>query len=171
MANAPLAVVEEDEAPEIRSILWSAFGSEELGTGIADILTGKASPAGRLPQTWYLGDHQLPDINDYDIEKNGMTYIYMTEKPLYRFGYGLTYSKFKAKLDSSKVRIKNIGDTPSEFVVTIYKDPEGGYHIYDNDRSGRDIEGNLIPVGSRLVAFDRTKTIKPDEVIELELDF
>jgi len=171
MANAPLAVVEEDAAPEIRSILWSAFGSEELGTGIADILTGKESPAGRLPQTWYMGDLQLPDINDYDIEKNGMTYIYMTEKPLYRFGYGLTYSKFKVTLDSSKIKIKNIGDTPSEFVVTIYKDSDGGYHIYDNDRDGRDTEGNLIPVGSRLVAFDRTETIKPNEEISLELNY
>ena len=171
LANAPITVVEEDEASEIRSILWSAFGSEELGNGIADVVTGKTGPTGRLPQTWYRGDYQLPDINDYDIEKNGMTYIYMTDKPLYRFGYGLTYSKYQITTNEEKLTIKNIGEFPSAFVVTIYLDPEGGYHIYDNDRDGKDINGNIIPVGSRLIAFERTDIIQPDEQIELNLKY
>ena len=103
MANAPLAIVEEDEAPEIRSILWTAFGSEELGNGLMDIISGEISPSGRLPQTWYRGDYQLPDINDYDIRKNNMTYLYMKDNPLYRFGYGLTYSKFVCRFDDVKL--------------------------------------------------------------------
>ncbi len=98
MANAPVAVEEEDKADQIRAILWSAFGSEEFGNGLSDIITGRLSPAGRLCQTWYRNDSQLADIEDYDIRRNGMTYIYMTDKPLYRFGYGLSYSEFECKL-------------------------------------------------------------------------
>ena len=98
MGNAPLAVSEEDEVAEIRSIIWSAFGSEEFGNGLADVIKGRVSPAGRLPQTWYTGDDQLGSIDDYDIRSSGMTYLYMTEKPLYRFGYGLSYTEFESEL-------------------------------------------------------------------------
>ncbi|MCR5149256.1 MAG: glycoside hydrolase family 3 C-terminal domain-containing protein [Eubacterium sp.] len=95
IANAPVAVTEEDEAAEIKSILWTAFGSEELGNGLADVIKGSISPAGRLSQTWYKDDTQLADIEDYDIRKTGMTYLYMKDVPLYRFGYGLTYTTFE----------------------------------------------------------------------------
>ena len=174
MANAPLAIVEEDEAPEISSILWTSFGSEELGNGLLDVLTGKVSPSGRLPQTWYRGDYQLPDINDYDIKKNGMTYLYMTDKPLYRFGYGLTYSDFEVSFTKIteeqkevqfEICIKNVGDYTSDYVVQIYKESEHKtYYLYAEDRFGCDVNGEKIPIGSRLVGFERVYDIKPSEV-------
>ncbi|SNU06978.1 beta-glucosidase [Lachnospiraceae bacterium] len=180
LANAPVGILEESEADEIRSILWSAFGSEELGNGLADVVYGRKSPAGRLPQTWYKGDYQLADIEDYDIKKNGMTYLYMTEEPLYRFGFGLTYSEFEVEflkadapadvnddqvmnkdVKSYRIRIKNIGNCTSDYVVQIYQSPDGETYLYGEDRTGRDVQGRKIPVGSRLVAFERVKDAEP----------
>ncbi len=188
MSNAPIAVEEESEASEIRSILWTAFGSEELGNGLADVITGKVSPSGRLPQTWYRNDSQLGDIEDYDIKSSGMTYLYMTDKPLYRFGYGLTYSDFECRFVSSEnekvaetddemsvelaeleISIKNVGSVMSDYVVQIYQSPEGKYYLYGNDRYGLDVKGIQIPVGSRLVAFERIADIKPGEEVSFRV--
>ena len=173
LANAPLAILEEDEAPEVRSILWTALGSEELGNGILDIISGEISPSGRLPQTWYRGDYQLPDINDYDIRKNNMTYLYMKDNPLYRFGYGLTYSKFVCRFDDkeNKIFIKNIGGVASDYVIQIYQSPENKLYIYGNDRYGKDINGKKIPIGSRLIAFERVYFIIPGEERIIHLKF
>lgn len=176
VANAPLAIAEEDAVFAIKSILWTAHGSEELGNGIADILMGRKSPAGRLCETWYTGDDRLPDINDYDIEKTGMTYLFMKHEPLYRFGFGLSYSEFESELlfasknTSAKdhinyeIRIKNVGHMVSDYVVQIYETPENDYLLYGNDRLGRDVTGFYIPVGSRLVAFERVHDIGPGEI-------
>lgn len=171
LANAPIAVVEENAAREITTILWSAFGSEELGNAMADILTGKVCPAGRLPQTWYAGDGQLGDKNDYDIEANHMTYFYMEEEPLYRFGYGLTVSKTEQIIEWVEedivdgsvriyVQITNQGSVCTDDVIQIYKEPDctdssdsNSYHLY----------GETMPRGSYLAAFTRVKELKTGE--------
>ena len=176
VANGPVAISEEDSVFAIKSILWTSHGSEELGNGIADILTGRKSPAGRLCQTWYTGDDKLPDINDYDIRKTGMTYLYMKHEPLYRFGFGLSYTRFESELLfalrssshkdklSYEIRIKNTGQRISDYVVQIYETPDGDFLLYGNDRLGRDVTGFYIPLGSRLVAFERAYDIAPGEV-------
>lgn len=173
LANAPVAISEEDEAIEIKSILWSALGSEELGNGLADIIYGRTSPAGRLPQTWYTGDDQLPAIDDYDIKKNKMTYLYMTEEPLYRFGYGLTYSKFDSELiiegDKTLIRVTNKGNTPSDYTALLFQSEDGKTYLYGEDRAFVDVSGNEIPVGSRLIAFHRFKDIQPGSAKTVEL--
>ena len=165
-ANAPVAAVEENEAEEIRSILWMAGGNEEYGNSIADIIYGRVSPAGRLPQTWYRGDEQLADKNDYDIEKTKMTYLYMEDDPLYRFGYGLSYTDFSVEIISCStpadktaaaptltVHVKNTGDTSSDYVVEIYKRPDGSYRLFED----------ISEPGARLSAFTRLKDIAPGE--------
>ncbi len=58
------------------------------------MLLGEADPAGRLPQTWYRGDDELPPSLDYDIIKAGWTYQYHRAAPLYPFGHGLSYTGF-----------------------------------------------------------------------------
>ena len=77
------------------AILWSSHAGEFLGDAVAGTLTGRYNPAGRLALTWYKSDHELPDITDYDIEKNCTTYMYFTGEPLAEFGYGLSYSDFE----------------------------------------------------------------------------
>ena len=76
----------------IKGILVCAPGSMELGNGLADIIFGKKSPAGRLNMTWYRSTDDLPPIADYDIIQGKRTYQYYEGEVLYPFGHGLTYS-------------------------------------------------------------------------------
>jgi hypothetical protein len=59
---------------------------------VADVLFGDANPGGRLPVTFYRGDEKLPPFDDYAMR--GRTYRYFAGKPLYPFGYGLSYTQF-----------------------------------------------------------------------------
>jgi beta-glucosidase len=79
-----------DRAP---AVLAAWYGGEEIGTAIADTLTGRSNPAGRLPITFYRSVDQLPPFEDYAMR--GRTYRYFTGDPLYRFGFGLSYSTFR----------------------------------------------------------------------------
>jgi beta-glucosidase len=76
-------------------ILWTTHAGQETGHAVADVLFGDYNPSGRLTQTWYASDAALPSIFDYDISKTGMTYQYYKGKPLYPFGYGLSYTSFR----------------------------------------------------------------------------
>jgi len=75
------------------AIVEMTHNSEEEGTGLADVLFGDYNPAGRLTQTWVASMDQLPPMMDYDI-RHGRTYMYFQQKPLYAFGYGLSYTTF-----------------------------------------------------------------------------
>jgi len=74
------------------AILDAWYPGEEGGTAVAESLSGKNNPAGRLPVTFYKGVDQLPPFEDYAMK--GRTYRYFTGTPLYPFGYGLSYTKF-----------------------------------------------------------------------------
>jgi len=74
------------------AILEAWYPGEEGGTAVAETLAGINNPAGRLPVTFYTGIDQLPPFEDYRMA--GRTYRYFTGKPLYPFGYGLSYSRF-----------------------------------------------------------------------------
>ena len=74
------------------AILDAWYPGEEGGTAIAQTLSGANNPSGHLPVTFYTGVDQLPPFDDYSMK--GRTYRYFTGKPLYPFGYGLSYTKF-----------------------------------------------------------------------------
>jgi beta-glucosidase len=106
--------------------------SQEEGHGLADVLFGDYSPAGRLTQTWPTGDAQLLPILDYNL-LHGRTYLYSKDKPLYAFGYGLSYTGFAyegLKLSAPKVpaegsvqvtvKVKNTGKRAGDEVVELY---------------------------------------------------
>ena len=114
------------------AIVHMTHNSEEEGHGLADVLFGDYSPAGRLNQTWPMGDAQLPPMMDYNI-RNGRTYMYAREKPLYAFGYGLSYTTFayeSLRLNTPSieadgkvgviVKVKNTGARASDEVVQVY---------------------------------------------------
>jgi beta-glucosidase len=91
------------------AILESWYAGEEGGTAVAETLSGKNNPAGRLPVTFYTGVDQLPAFEDYSMK--GRTYRYFAGTPLYPFGYGLSYTTFsysELKLASTEL---NAGDT------------------------------------------------------------
>ncbi len=115
---------------KIPAILYSASGSQEQGNGIADVLTGKRVPAGRLPMTWYQTDSDLPDMNDYDIIQMERTYQYFQGKVLYPFGYGLSYTTFsygalrvgdtEGETITLKIPVTNTGSREGDEVVQLY---------------------------------------------------
>ncbi|UUU25266.1 glycoside hydrolase family 3 C-terminal domain-containing protein [Streptomyces sp. DSM 40750] len=76
------------------AVLWTAHGGQAAGTALARVLAGDVSPAGRLPQTWYAADADLPDLLDYDVIGARQTYLYFEGTPLFPFGHGLSYAEF-----------------------------------------------------------------------------
>jgi beta-glucosidase len=80
--------------PDAPAILWTCHAGQQAGQAIADLITGRHAPEGRLPQTWYAADADLPDPLDYDIIKAGWTYQYTRARPRFPFGHGLTYTTF-----------------------------------------------------------------------------
>jgi beta-glucosidase len=102
-ANPNTIVVLENSYPDtidwaqanVPAILHTTHAGQETGHAVADVLFGDYNPSGRLTQTWYASDADLPSIQDYDIAKSGMTYQYYQGSPLYPFGYGLSYTSFR----------------------------------------------------------------------------
>jgi len=129
-ASFPYAIVWSQQ--NVPAIVHMTHNSQEEGHGLADVLFGDYSPAGRLTQTWPTGDAQLLPIMDYNL-LHGRTYLYSKDKPLYPFGYGLSYTTFRydgVKLSATKidadgavqitVKVKNTGKRASDEVVQMY---------------------------------------------------
>ena len=74
-------------------ILFAWYPGEQGGNAVADIIFGDVSPSGKLPITFPQSTEQLPPYEDYAMR--GRTYRYMKEKPLYPFGFGLSYSEVR----------------------------------------------------------------------------
>lgn len=92
----------QDHVPAIVNA-W--YPGEQGGNAVAEVLFGHYNPGGRLPLTYYNSLDELPPFDDYDITK-GRTYQYFAAKPLYPFGYGLSYTSFQY----SKPEIKDNGN-------------------------------------------------------------
>jgi beta-glucosidase len=90
MNGSALAVNWEKE--HANAILEAWYSGEEGGAAVAETLSGKNNPAGRLPVTFYKDVNQLPNFENYSME--GRTYRYFHGEPLYPFGYGLSYTTF-----------------------------------------------------------------------------
>lgn len=89
ITSIPFGITWEKE--HLPAILTMTSGSMELGNALADVLFGRAAPAGRLNMTWYRDVSQLPDMDDYDIIQGERTYQYFPGEVVYPFGHGLTY--------------------------------------------------------------------------------
>jgi beta-glucosidase len=169
----------------VPAILHLSQSSQETGNALADIIFGKISPAGRLVQTWLSSIDQLPPILDYNI-RNGRTYMYEKNAPLFPFGYGLTYTSFEysgLKIDRKllkeneetviKFDLKNTGNFASDEVVQLYV----SFPDSKTDRPVRALKGfKRVPVGKGqkvevslpLKASDLTYWNIDKQVFELE---
>jgi len=99
------AIALEQNEGDYDALITAWYGGQEGGTAVADVMTGAYNPSGRLPVTFYKSTSQLPDFLDYSMK--GRTYRYMTEEPLYPFGYGLSYTDYyfsKPVLSSNTVK-------------------------------------------------------------------
>jgi beta-glucosidase len=118
----------QDHVP---AIVLMTHNSQESGNALADVLLGDFDPAGRLVHTWPKSIDQLPPMMDYDI-RHGRTYMYFRGSPLYSFGFGLSYTRFRysrLKSDASlpanasvevSLDVGNVGDRDGEEVVQLY---------------------------------------------------
>ena len=119
------------EKAHANAILEAWYSGEEGGAAIAETLSGKNNPAGRLPVTFYKDVHQLPHFESYSMK--GRTYRYFEGDPLWQFGYGLSYTTFSYgdlalpnlpviagdPLDAS-VTVTNTGTIAGDEVVQLY---------------------------------------------------
>ena len=116
----------------VPAVLQISHSSQEQGNALADVLFGDYDPAGRLVQTWPASLAQLPPMMDYDI-RHGRTYMYFKGRPLYPFGYGLSYTRFAysdLRLSASRLHdgevldlsfeLRNAGPRDGEEVVQLY---------------------------------------------------
>ncbi len=115
-------------AAHVPAIVHMTHCSQETGTALASVLFGDYNPAGRTTQTWVSDILDLPNMLDYDI-RHGRTYMYFKGKPIFPFGHGLSYTKFKyskmkvRKEDDRYVvrfQLKNTGPRDGEEVVQLY---------------------------------------------------
>jgi beta-glucosidase len=94
----------------VPAIIHITHSSQEEGNALADALFGDINPGGKLVQTWPDSLGQLPPMMDYNI-RHGRTYMYLKGKPLYPFGYGLSYTTFGfSNLKTSAVKLSRNGD-------------------------------------------------------------
>ncbi|MFF3495431.1 glycoside hydrolase family 3 C-terminal domain-containing protein [Streptomyces sp. NPDC002795] len=128
VSSYPYAV--PDAHAELPALLWTAHGGQAAGRALARVLAGDISPAGRLPQTWYAADTDLPGLLDYDIIGSRQTYLYFEGAPLYPFGHGLSYARFTydalfvARPDDTSVEVTftvtNTGPRTADEVPQLY---------------------------------------------------
>ncbi|QIY73804.1 glycoside hydrolase family 3 C-terminal domain-containing protein [Streptomyces sp. RLB1-33] len=114
---------------DLPAVLWTAHGGQAAGTALARVLAGDVSPAGRLPQTWYASDTDLPDLLDYDVIGGRQTYLYFEGTPLFPFGHGLAYTTFAyedLEVTEAQAALKvsftvtNTGEAPADEVAQVY---------------------------------------------------
>ena len=127
--GSPLAVQEAHDLADAVLVMW--YPGEEGGNALADVLFGDVSPSGRLPVTFPRSLEQLPPFEDYAMA--GRTYRYMTDEPLYPFGFGLGYGEIaysRPRLSARRIEagqsvragcvVTNRGARATEEVVQLY---------------------------------------------------
>ena len=125
VSSYPYAV----DVARLPAVLWTAHGGQAAGTALARVLAGDVSPAGRLPQTWYASDADLPGLLDYDVLGARQTYLHFEGTPLFPFGHGLSYASFSyadlaTEVADGTLRVSctvaNTGDVPADEVAQLY---------------------------------------------------
>ncbi|XP_064594471.1 uncharacterized protein LOC135461355 [Liolophura sinensis] len=130
----PLEISMADSSSNIKAILEAFFPAQAAGEAIARVLMNNgdfSNPGGRLPYTWYQSLDQVPSITNYTMA--GRTYRYFTGKPLYPFGYGLSYTNFvynslilgnrtisAGQSQTVRVVVKNVGTVTGDEVIQVY---------------------------------------------------
>ncbi|MEU4626671.1 glycoside hydrolase family 3 C-terminal domain-containing protein [Actinoplanes sp. NPDC023801] len=133
-ANPRTVVVVQSSYPQtinwaqahVPGILWTTHAGAETGHAVADVLYGDVNPSGKLTQTWPRSESQLPDdLLQYDIIDTKQTYLYSDDTPLYAFGHGLSYTRFRYGVPVVRdgrvtVTVTNAGDRAGDEVVQLY---------------------------------------------------
>lgn len=160
------------------AVLYVWQGGMTGGKGTADVLTGKVSPSGKLPDTIAYKASDYPSDANFGREKNRDIYaedIYVgyryfetfaKEKVLYPFGFGLSYTEFEIKKEKAEiaegavklsVSVKNIGSYKGKEVIEVYCEAP---------------QGRLGKAARVLCGFEKTRELVPQEeqVVEIAVD-
>lgn len=128
MSGSALALNWEHE--HVPAILAAWYPGQAGGDALARVLFGDTSPAGRLPVTFYRSAEDLPPFEDYHITTQ--TYRFFEGQPLYPFGHGLSYTRFRydqlelpERIEAGKAlvvsgRVTNVGKRASDEVAQVY---------------------------------------------------
>jgi beta-glucosidase len=151
--GSPIAIP-EDIAD---AVIFAWYPGEQGGKAVADIIFGDTVPSGKLPITFPASTDQLPPYEDYSMK--GRSYRYMTQKPLFPFGFGLSYTSFHfdsitlsagsintGEAVKAAVSLSNTGKRDADEVVQIYitKDEHGADDPMSSLRGFRRI---FVPAG------------------------
>ena len=141
LVNMTGSAVDFAEGCQANAIIQAWYPGAMGGKAVSDLIFGEYSPSGRLPVTFYRNDNHLPDFEDYSMENR--TYKFFKEKPLYPFGFGLSYTSFEySEMKAAKseitpgenltvtVKVKNTGKMDAEEVVEFYlRDEEASVRV------------------------------------------
>lgn len=164
---------------DISAVLYFCQQGEEGGNALADILTGKVSPSGKLVDTWAKKYADIPFGDEYSYLSGDTTQEYYKEgiyvgyryfdtfgvEPRWPFGFGLSYTTFALSTDNPElndttvkisVKVENTGMVPGREVVQVYVSAP---------------DGVLEKEAKRLVAFAKTAELAPGEAETLQLQF
>ena len=147
--GSPIALGEVEDMVDVILFVW--YPGMEGGRAVADVLFGDVSPSGRLPLTFPKSLDQLPAFDDYSM--NGRTYRYMTEEPLYPFGFGLSYSCFEySDLQLDKMHLAHGDSLPISLTIrnTGARDSAEVAQFYLSD-----LQASTIVSIHHLVGFER----------------
>lgn len=141
LVNMTGSAIDFAEGCKANAIIQAWYPGAMGGKAVSDLIFGEFSPSGRLPVTFYRNDNNLPGFEDYSM--GNRTYKFFQEKPLYPFGYGLSYTSFaysNMKADKEvfapgenltvTVTVKNTGLMDGEEVVQCYvRDEEASVRV------------------------------------------
>lgn len=155
--GSPVALGELAEM--VHAIVWVWYPGQEGGRAVANIIFGDECPSGRLPVTFPRSIDQLPPFIDYSMDNR--TYRFASWDPLYPFGYGLSYTKFRysdiqaanqtvlaGESIDVRVSVTNEGKIRGEEVVQFY--------LTDREASVRVPKHSLI--GFQRISLDPGET-------------
>ncbi len=115
------------------AVLEAWYPGDEGGAAVADVLWGRVNPAGRLPITFPMEEGQLPLSYYHQPTGRGDDYVDLTGRPLFPFGFGLSYTSFEysnlviapdtISADGSaeiRFRVRNVGKAAGDEVPQLY---------------------------------------------------
>ena len=173
-AGAPVELTEIAELPYVKAILFIAQPGQEGGNAVADVLSGKVNPSGKLTATWAKRYADYPNAESFSYLSGDVTREYYSEgiyvgyryfdtfgeKPLYGFGFGLSYTSFAISdvaPDGLRLtaRVTNTGHAAGKETLQVYVSCP---------------QGRLPKERRRLAAFAKTPLLQPGESTELAVE-
>ena len=177
------AVALGPEQQKASALLEAWYPGEKGGRALANILSGKTNPSGRLPVTFYKSAADLPAFSDYDMGRR--TYRYFDGPVLYPFGFGLSYARFSygsVRLSQSSlvagegltasVTLRNTSGVAGTEVTELYIIPPhvpgaprlalaGVQRVHLNAGEVRELKFTLEPKQMSFVDLDGKRAVRP----------